>query len=245
MPNPIQILKIPFRPLTESQARKQILTLLKGQKSVRIFTPNPEILMKARKNDALRRALLRADLLLPDGVGVILASRLAGTPLPCRITGIDTAEWLLSVAEKEGLSVYLLGGKAGVAEAASQSLKKRFPALRVAGAHHGYFDKAPTSKENREVVAKIQKASPDLLFVCFGCPAQEIWIEENTPALPSLRLSMGLGGCLDVWSGQKRRAPAVFRRTGTEWLFRALREPRRFGALLRAPLFFWAVCKDR
>ena len=245
MSRSIDILGIPFCPMTEAQARKEISVLMKSGANARIFTPNPDILMKARENRALRAALRGADLLLPDGVGVILASRLLKKPLPERITGIDTAEWLLSHAAKKGLSVYLLGGKKGVAEKAAHRLKKRFPDLRISGTHHGYFDKRRDSRENRCVLARIQQATPDILFVCFGCPAQEKWIEENTPTLPSLRLSMGLGGCLDVWSGEKKRAPAVFQRTGTEWLFRALCEPRRLSALLRAPLFFGIVLTTR
>ena len=241
----LTIFDIPFRPLTGEEAQKEIERLLRQRRNARVFTPNPDILMRARTNRELREALCGADLLLPDGVGVILASRLLKHPLPERITGIDTAEWLLSLAEKHGLSVYLLGGKTGVAERAAENLRQRFPALRVVGTHHGYFEKNKNSEENRRVLTKIQNATPDLLFVCFGCPAQETWIAENTSALPSLRLSMGLGGCLDVWSGEKKRAPAIFRRTGTEWLFRALREPRRFSSLLRAPLFFCAVLTTR
>ncbi len=241
MSHRIDILGVPFRPMTEGQTRKEIAEWLKRRENARIFTPNPDILMKARKDRELRRALEGAELLLPDGVGVILASHLLRTPLPQRITGIDTAEWLLSCAAKKGLSVYFLGGKLGVAESAANRLKKRFPNLRIAGMHHGYFDKRRDSRENRQVVARIRAAAPDLLFVCFGCPAQERWIAENTPTLPSLRLSMGLGGCLDVWSGQKRRAPAAFQRTGTEWLFRALREPRRFVPLFRMPFFLGCV----
>ncbi len=245
MSHRIDILGVPFRPMTEEQTRQEITELLKRRGNARIFTPNPDILMKARKDQGLRESLRGADLLLPDGVGVILASRLLRTPLPQRITGIDTAEWLLSVAEKNELSVYLLGGKRGVAEEAARRMKARFPDLRIVGSHHGYFDKRKDSRENRRVVARIRSAAPDLLFVCFGCPAQEKWMEENTPTLPSLRLSMGLGGCLDVWSGQKKRAPNLFQRTGTEWLFRALREPRRFSSLLRAPLFLWATVTER
>lgn len=245
MSHSVTILGFPFRKRSEEQTHRVIAALLRKRGNARIFTPNAEILLRASKDRSLRDLLRSADFLLPDGVGVILASRLLGSPLPGRITGIDTAEWILSYAAKQGLSVYLLGGKPGVARDAAQAWKTRRPALKIAGTHHGYFDKERGSRENQAVVAKIRRASPDLLFVCFGFPAQERWIAENTPALPSLRLSMGLGGSFDVWSGQKKRAPRLVQQMGAEWLWRAMLEPRRLLPLLRTPLFLGAVLSTR
>ena len=241
----VSLLGVPFEPLSRGDAQVRIASLLCGTKSATVFTPNPEMLWQAKKDPELKVLLKRADLLLPDGVGVTLAARLKGTPLPARLPGIDMAEWILSYAAPHGLSVFLLGGKPGVAQAAADKLQQRFPTLTVCGTHHGYFDKTVTGQENQAVLNQIRRATPAILFVCFGFPAQERWISENTPALPFLRLSMGLGGSLDVWSGKLHRAPAAFQRTGTEWLWRALREPRRILPLLHAPAFLAATVAER
>ena len=202
--NTVNILSVPFPIRSKEETLSLIDLLLCERKNARIFTPNPEILYKARGSEELRRIILGADLLLPDGVGIVLASRLTKTPLPCRITGIDTAEHILTVAADRGLSVYFLGGKAGVAERASAELSKGLSGLRTAGCHHGYFS---SENELTDTVEAIKASAPDILFVCLGSPAQEEFIAKHTPSIPSLRLSMGLGGCLDVWSGNLQRAP--------------------------------------
>lgn len=241
----VSLLGVPFAPLSLADARQRITALLQAPHNAAVFTPNPEMLWQANKDPSLKALLSGADFLLPDGVGVTLAARLRGTPLPARLPGIDMAEWILSYAAEHGLSVFFLGGKPGVAQAAADRLQQRLPTLTVCGTHHGYFEKAKESAENQAVITQLRDARPDVLFVCFGFPAQERWIAENTPSLPFLRLSMGLGGSLDVWSGKLRRAPAVFRETGTEWLWRALREPRRILPLLHAPAFLAASLTER
>jgi len=130
-----------------------------------------------------------------------------------------------------------LGGKPSVADKAADRLRDRFPTLTVCGMHHGYFDHTAASAENQAVLADIQSKAPHILFVCLGFPCQERWIVENTPQLPSLSLAMGLGGSLDVWSGNLRRAPKLLRSCGLEWLWRAIRQPRRFFRLIRLPAF--------
>ena len=226
--NTVNILSVPFPIRSKEETLSLIDLLLCERKNARIFTPNPEILYRARSSAELRRHLLDADLLLPDGIGIVLASRLTKTPLPCRITGIDTAEHILTAASDRGLSVYFLGGKAGVAQRASEELTKRYSGLRTAGCHHGYFS---SENELTETVEAIKASAPDILFVCLGSPAQEKFIAKYTPSIPSLRLSMGLGGCLDVWAGNLKRAPRVMQKSGTEWLYRIIREPKRLKRL--------------
>ena len=241
-PHTVNILGIPFSVRDKETTLQAIDSLLNEKTNAKIFTPNPEILYRAKSTPSLNRALRTADILLPDGVGVILASRLTDTPLPCRITGIDTAEHILRVAADKGLSVYLLGGRVGVAERAADKLRKRFSGLRVAGSHHGYFS---SEAERTAVAATIKEAAPDILFVCLGSPAQEEFIAEFTPRLPSLRLSMGLGGCLDIWSGDIQRAPKIMQRTGMEWLYRTVREPKRAKRLPYLAGFCCAAVHDR
>lgn len=192
-----------------------------------VFTPNLEMLSSAKHSPSAFSLLASADLLLPDGIGVRLLSRFA---VKTRIAGIDTGEFLLSLAEKNGYRVYLLGGKEGVAKTAAERLTERFPALRIVGAHHGYFD----SSEEPAVTAGIRSAAPDLLFVCMGFPRQEEFLARNRNALSPIRMALGLGGSLDVWAGNVHRAPLWMQKCGLEWLFRVLREPSRLRRILRS-----------
>ena len=170
-----------------------------------------------------------SDLSLADGAGVLLAARRRGSPLPVRVAGIDFGERLIEEAASRGLRVFLLGGREGVAEEARERLCKRHPNLTICGTYHGYF--AKTGDENDTVCAKICEASPDVLIVCFGFPAQEEWILSNLEGLPSVRVAAGLGGSLDVWAGHVRRAPRAVQALRLEWAWRMLGEPKRLRGL--------------
>ena len=233
----VNILGIDFEPINIHDARERIRNMLSTEGVKTVYTPNPEFLERACKDKRLRELLRSADMLLPDGVGITLAARLKGTPLPCRITGIDTAQWVLSYAARHGLSVYFLGAKPDVAYRAAENLQKCFSGLRICGTHHGYFNKHPKSSDNAQILARINSLSPDILFVCFGFPEQELWIAKNAKNIPSLRLCMGLGGCFDVWSGDVPRAPKFMQSIGLEWLWRTLREPRRLRTVAHIPKF--------
>jgi N-acetylglucosaminyldiphosphoundecaprenol N-acetyl-beta-D-mannosaminyltransferase len=221
--------------LTREKTLKLIERRLLSGKRTAIFTPNAEMLASAAKDSSICSLLNSSDINIPDGIGIYLASRLCFARLPERSTGIGTAEQILKIAEKHSLRVFLLGGKESVAHKAALSLKKRYPRLIICGTHHGYFDKHNACKENSSVIRSINTAKADILFVCFGFPLQESWIAENLPSLPSLRLAMGLGGSLDVWSGNIRRAPSWVQSIGLEWLWRAFREPKRAKRLLSLP----------
>lgn len=192
-----------------------------------VFTPNLEMLSRAKHSNSLRSLLASGDLLLPDGIGVRLLSHFC---IKERISGIDTGEFLLFCAAKNGYRVYLLGGKDGVASDAAQRLTERFPTLRVVGVHHGYFDRT----EEPSVTAHIRVAAPDLLFVCMGFPRQEGFLARNRDALSPVRMALGLGGALDVWSGNTPRAPLWIQNCGLEWLFRVLKEPSRLPRLWKS-----------
>lgn len=190
-----------------------------------VFTPNAVMLDACRKDQALSELLNRATLSLPDGAGVLSAAARKGFLLQERVPGIEFGEAILKEAAERGLRVFLLGGKEGVAQRAAQRLSLQYPSLQICGAHTGYFQK--TGEENAEVLLRIQKARPHILFVCFGFPRQERWIDENLPALSSLSLVAGLGGSLDVWAGDVKRAPKIIQSCGLEWAWRMLREPKR------------------
>ncbi len=241
----VSILGLSFLSADTDTAHSLLASLLADPSPHRVYTPNPEFLAKAYGDPRLHSLLSSADLLLPDGMGILLAARIGGQSLPCRLTGIDLGEWVLAHAAREGLSVFLLGAAPSVAEAAAENLRRRFPTLHICGTQHGYFDKSCGSVENQAVIETIRSAAPHILFVCFGFPAQEQWIAEQLDELPSVRLAMGLGGSLDVWSGRSRRAPKVMQRTGLEWLWRVAREPRRLRSLKSSFICFPLVWKER
>ncbi len=201
-------------------ARLCAKALLCGGNQVKIFTPNFKILLAARKSTRLVQLLNSAELLLPDGMGVSLLCRANGLPPIPRVTGIDFGFMLTRLAARHSLPVFLLGARAGVAKRAAQRLKRQIPHLDICGTHHGYFDKSPHSQANRELINKINAARPALLLVCFGFPTQERWIAQNIHSLPTVRIAAGLGGSLDVWSGDIKRAPMALRVLNLEWLYR-------------------------
>ena len=187
------------------------------------FTPNLEMLDGARRSEGIRRILNGATVCLPDGIGVNMISKLLGTPIKSSAAGIDFGEMLIERAAKTNARVFLLGGRRDVAEAAAENLKKRHQNLVVCGVHHGYF----SSYEAQSVIEQISSADTDILFVCMGFPRQEKFVYEMGESLRGVKVFACLGGALDVWSGEKTRAPVTFRRYGLEWLWRIICEPSR------------------
>lgn len=227
---------VPLERLTPRSAVLRLCRYAKNGKGAVVYTPNIQMLCRARRDSDIAKLLRGADMLLPDGIGVSLLCKCNGLISVGRVAGIDAAHALLKYAAKQGLSVFLLGGERDVARLAKKRLCQEIQGLNICGTHHGYFDKSSSSPKNRAVIMKIRKAAPDIVFVCFGFPMQEAWIKENARALPNVRLFMGLGGSLDVWSGKLRRAPIPFRALGLEWLWRCVREPKRLVRLFRDTL---------
>ena len=223
----VSILGVSFDAVKKNEASDLIFTACKSKSELPliIVTPNPIMVMNAQKNDDLFSALNAADLSLPDGIGIISAAKRLGTPLPERVTGIDTGYAVLERLAEIGGSVYLLGARPGVSEKAAENLTEKLPGLRIVGTHHGYFDKA------EEIISDISEKEPDLLTVCLGSPRQEIWVHKNRDKLAGIGAMICVGGALDVWSGNIGRAPKPFIKMRLEWLWRMMREPRRFAAL--------------
>ena len=208
-------------------------------KQTKIFTPNAEMIYASEKNGQIMRLLSEADIAFPDGIGVYLGTKMLNLSPHERTNGIDLAEKILEISEKNTLRIFLLGAKEGVAEKAARRLNERFPGLIISGTHHGYFDKR--GEENDLVIDEINRSGADVIFVCFGFPEQEKWIDENLSKLRSVKIAIGLGGSLDVWSGDVARAPIIFRKIGLEWLWRLALSPQRIGRL--PSLFaFAALC---
>ena len=223
------VLGVEFDDLTPEAAEEAGYALARSGGFHYAVTPNPEFLLNARKNAKFRRALLEADLVLADGIGVLYAARILGRPLGGRVTGVDFAQRLMARMAAEGGRLFLLGAKPGVAERAAANLAERYPGLTVCGARDGYFT------DDGPVVEAIRAAEADVVFVCLGSPKQELWMAKNGPA-SGAHLMVGLGGALDVFAGTVDRAPEGFQKLGLEWLYRLAKEPRRAGRMIRLPL---------
>ena len=226
----IDVLGVSFDDLTMDEAVEIALGFMQERRACYACTPNPEIVMAAKGDAALRAALSGAELVLADGVGITKAAAMLGTPLKSRVPGIDFASNVISRLAQRGGSVYLLGAKPLVAEAAAEKLTQTYPGIVIAGTNDGYFtDDAP-------VIEKINAARPDFLMVCLGSPKQELWMSTNAGRL-SCGLMAGLGGSLDVLAGNVQRAPETWRRLGLEWLYRVIKEPKRLGRVMKLPAF--------
>ena len=227
-----------FDSLTIEEAVARAKSLMDERRAAYVVTPNPEIVMACRERAETMQAVNGADLVLPDGIGVIYGARILGTPLKSKLPGIDFITALMADMAKEGKSVFLLGAKPGVAKTAAERLKVMHPGLIIAGTHDGYF------KEDAPVVAAVNAAQPDLLLVCLGAPKQELWMQRNQSAL-RIGLMAGLGGSLDVFAGNVKRAPKAFQKLGLEWLYRLMKEPRRIGRMMKLPKFLFACIGKR
>ncbi|WP_422448940.1 WecB/TagA/CpsF family glycosyltransferase [Thermoanaerobacterium sp. DL9XJH110] len=232
----IDILGILLDRVDYHMASRRIMDFLTSPGAKIVVTPNAEIIMAAQKDKRLKDAISSADLCFPDGIGVVLASRLLGRPLKQRTTGFDLMMELLRKSADKKLSVFLLGGKPGVAEDAATNIKKKFSGVKIAGTHHGYFGESG----EEEVVDIINRAAPDILFVAMGAPKQEIFMAKNRDKL-RCRVAMGVGGSLDVLSGKVRRAPAFMQMAGLEWLYRLITQPSRIRRMSVLPLFLLKV----
>ena len=224
-----EVLGIAFDDLTRAEAAKAGAALLEEDKFHYVVTPNPEFILAAEKDEEFRTVLNGADLVLPDGIGVVYSAKIQGTPLKERVPGIEFAADMLEALNNRGGRLYLLGSKPGVAEEAGRRIVERFPGITLCGTQDGYF------KDEEAALLKVAAARPDLLFVCLGAPKQEKWMARwgrHTGA----RLAIGLGGALDVFAGRVDRAPELWRRLGMEWAYRLAKEPQRAGRMAKLPL---------
>jgi N-acetylglucosaminyldiphosphoundecaprenol N-acetyl-beta-D-mannosaminyltransferase len=194
------------------------------------------MVMAGLDNPELGAALRSAELVVPDGTGVVWALRRAGLRQQLRVTGVDLVEALLLRCAAQGLRLFLLGGQPGVAEEAAANLCRCYPGLDLVGVAHGYFSPA----ENSKVVAMINRARPDLLLVGMGVPRQEIWLQRQWGSL-TVAVGIGVGGLLDLWAGRTKRAPDLLQTLGLEWAYRVWREPSRWHRLRVLPTFIRRV----
>ncbi|MBS3938243.1 MAG: WecB/TagA/CpsF family glycosyltransferase [Peptococcaceae bacterium] len=229
----VQILGVRVSARTMAETVEEALSLIAKRRG-QIVTANAEIIYTAYRQPEFMATLHAAELVTADGMGVVLASRLLGDPVPERVSGYDLLHELAGRAADLGLRVYLLGGKSGVAEKAADKLKALYPGLNIVGTRHGYF----ADGESRAVISEINACAPDMLVAALGLRG-DFWLAEHKEALSCAALQVG--GSFDVLAGHAVRAPLFLQRTGFEWAYRLYKEPWRYKRMLTLPKFMVAV----
>jgi N-acetylglucosaminyldiphosphoundecaprenol N-acetyl-beta-D-mannosaminyltransferase len=231
----VTILGVPVHAVTMAETLDWIAVAVAERQPRQICTANPEFVMLARRDAVFRAVLQRADLVLPDGVGLLWAARRLGGHLPERVAGSDLIDRLAERAAQQGWRCFYLGAAEGVAARTAEILQARYPGLVVAGTYAG----RPHPADDEALAARVQAARPDVLLVAYGAPQQDLWIARNRERL-GVPVSMGVGGSFDFVAGVARRAPVWLQRLGLEWLHRLWRQPWRarriFNAVVAFPL---------
>ncbi len=234
----IRVLDVSFDNVTMAEALSRGEELLQSEGAHYVVTPNPEIVEACRADAEAMAAVNGADLVLPDGIGVIYGAKMLGTPLKERVPGIEFGTAMIEYCARNGHSVYFLGAKPGVAEQAAENLKRRFDGLNVAGTADGYF------KDDAVAAARIAESGAAMALICLGAPKQEKFMArygEETGA----RLLLGLGGSLDVFAGVAQRAPQFYVNHNLEWFYRLIKNPSRIGRMMKLPLFLVHVARAK
>ena len=239
VPETLMILETPVHRVTVHDAIRLAHSYLQESRLHQISTVNPEFVMAARGDEAFRQVLLQADLCVPDGIGLVYASRWLGRPLPERVPGSELVYDLAALAAQERCPLFLLGAAPGVAAEAALILQQRHPDLIIAGTYAG----SPDPAENDALVRLINDSKAGMLFVAYGAPRQDKWIARNRQALATVRVAMGVGGSLDFITGRAVRAPRWVQKLGLEWLHRLYREPWRWRRMLALPRFALEVVR--
>ncbi len=241
----VNVLGVGVDPVTREDLHERIRNFVRAGEHALVLNVNVHCLNLCHRDPVLRNFFNSADVVFCDGAGVMLAARLLGRRIPERITYADWIWQLSDFVAREGLSFYFLGARPGVAEEAARRLKIRFPNLKVAGIHHGYFDHSPGSPENEAIIKEINAASPNILLLGFGMPLQERWLMENWTRIDA-RVALTGGAVFDYASGTTRRGPRLLTENGFEWLARLAIEPCRLWRryLMGNPLFLARVLKQ-
>lgn len=223
----------PVHLITAQQARSFVKSCIERHRTVQVVTLNPEMIMQGDENPQLGEILKSAELVLPDGAGVVWALRKQGYEIN-RLPGIEFSESLLSWAAEAGVRIAIVGATRPALEMAVETLQKRHPKLKIAYHHHGFFK---TGDEENLIAQSCAAAMPKIVLVALGVPRQELWIQRHRHLFPGATL-IGVGGSLDVWSGKTQRAPELMRRLNLEWMYRITTEPWRIKRIYKTlPMF--------
>jgi len=233
----MRVLDVPVDMVSMAEAISIFAGLMGSAGCSLIVTPNSEIVVNASRDAELKSLIESAELIIPDGIGLVYASKILKNPLHERVTGIDFLSAILEYLQANGKSAYFLGSKPGVAELAASNMKLKYPDLKIAGTHHGYFK----ADDEKELVRSINESGAEFLCAAMGSPRQEKFIYDHIGELSNVRAAMGVGGSLDVWAGTLKRAPEFYQKHGLEWLYRLLQEPSRYKRMLKLPVFMIKV----
>ncbi len=242
MRNTVDILGIPVDNISLKEATKKIYQMLKTENVSLVCTPNPEIIMRANDDELLYQALQDAELVVPDGIGVVIASKiLKGNTLKERVAGYDLVQNTMKYSRNQECKYYFFGSQPQVAKMAQKNMQAKYPNIKVVGARDGYFQ----VEEIPSIIEDINNSGANILLVALGSPKQELWIKEYANQLTNIKVAIGVGGSLDVMAGTVKRAPVLFQKLGLEWFYRLITQPTRAKRMLVLPLFLIKVCKLR
>jgi N-acetylglucosaminyldiphosphoundecaprenol N-acetyl-beta-D-mannosaminyltransferase len=239
LPQTTSVLGLPLHLLNDYPA--WLWNQFAQHQSVHIVTLNAEMAMQAEQDQALAIAIRKADLVIPDGAGVVFHLKLRGIKIR-RCPGIELAETLIrqSVEQSQPCPIFFYGGKPGVTEAAAIAWQQKQPGLNIAGVAHGYL----SAEEEQDLCQTLQTLQPRLIFIGLGVPRQEYWIIEHRHLCPDA-IWVGVGGSFDIWAGTKTRAPGWMCRLNLEWAYRLYQEPWRWRRMLALPQFAWRSLTER
>lgn len=236
----VNIFGVPISKLGFRDTLAQLTAAVESRKPHQVITANPIMVMTAMEDPAYMQMMKAAEFVVPDGAGVVWAAGYVGNPVKERVPGIEMMQELFRIAEERGWRVYLVGASPEVIAIAAENIRKKHPRLILAGCRDGYFG----PEADKEVIAEIRKAEPDLLFVGRSASTQDPWIGQYKEAL-GVPVMMGVGGSFDILAGKLKRAPKVFRQLRMEWLYRLLQEPYRYKRMLVLPKFALKVIREK
>ena len=242
MSEKINVRGVYFDNVNFDEAMEKVKELVKSEGMSVMFTPNSEIVQSCIENNELYKVINSADLVIPDGIGVVYAAKILGTPLKQKVPGCEVAEKLMEYAAQSTDGVFLFGGgkkteeRDAVSSIAAGKLREKYPDINIVGTRDGYF----TDDDVDGIVDEINNSGAKILFVCLGAPKQEKWIYDNRDKL-KVNFAAGLGGTLDVFAGVAKRAPKFFLKTNLEWFYRLLCMPTRIGRMMKLPKYLFSI----
>ena len=242
----VDVLGVGVDPLTVGSLNAEVSRLARHEGCSAVLNVNAHCLNLLQRDTRLRKFFYDAEVVFCDGAGVVLGARMLGRRLPARITYADFIHPLTALAAAEGLSMFFLGARPGVAERAARNLERRHPGLRIVGVHSGFFDHRTDGPQNEAVLRQINAASPDILLLGMGMPLQERWLMQNIGRLEA-RVALTGGAVFDYASGAARRGPKPLTDNGLEWLARLMLEPGRLWRryLIGNPAFLLRILRQR
>lgn len=239
-PKRIEVLGVPVDCVNMSQSLEAVELMMAGNKAEAVIAVNPEKVVKAQNDPVLLNRLREAGLLIPDGIGLVLAARMLGVGRMERVPGSELMPAICERAAQKGYGVFLFGAAPEVNQKAQEVLRVRFPGIRIMGSRDGYVK----DEQMQGLIDEINTSGAQILFIALGSPRQELWMEKYLPLL-NVKVCQGVGGTFDVIAGKVKRAPLVFRKLHLEWFYRLASQPRRLLRQTALPKFVLQVVQKR